>query len=222
MRSIVLLSGGLDSTVALYWAKQAGEIAAAITFNYNQRHWVEIAQAGHVAREAKVRHEIEQIGAGGIGLRGPTPTQTPIESFAQAVVPCRNLVFIAVAAAWAEKLLADTLVVGFSLADAESFADCREDFVSAAAKAVSLSLGQEMLIQAPLLERSKIDTLRLAREVGCWEALRHTWTCYTPERVSARAGHVRPCGACPACTTRAEAFNAFGELDPAAGREVRA
>jgi 7-cyano-7-deazaguanine synthase len=222
MRSIVLLSGGLDSTVALYWAKKHTDIAAALTLNYNQRHWVEIAQAGRIVREAGVKHQIDHIGAAGIGLRGLAANAAPVETFQAAVVPCRNLLFLTIAATWAEKLEADSIIVGFSQADAADFPDCRRDFLLAAEKAINLSLYRPLHLCAPLIEMNKKETLTRAKDLGCWEALRFTWTCYTPERAGERTGHVRPCGVCPACRARAQAFADFGEPDPAAGREVRA
>lgn len=222
MKSIVLLSGGLDSTVALYWAKSKGEVLAAVGVNYCQRHWVELPQAAKIAREAGVPFESEQLGARGVGLNAAlTRADASISTAAQAIVPCRNLAFLTLAAAWVEKLGADSIVVGFSAADAADFPDCRAPFARAAATAISLSLGRKVLIHAPLIDLGKVATLELAKSLGCWSALRHTWTCYTPERAGVKVGHVRPCGVCPSCTLRAQAFAELGETDPAAGKEIR-
>lgn len=222
MKAIVLLSGGLDSTVALHWAKVRGDVLAAVTVNYNQRHWVEIAQAARIAREAGVRHEHEQLGARGLGLSALSSSSGAIDTAAAAVVPCRNLAMLTIAATWLDKLGADSLVVGFCMADALDFPDCRPAFVRAAGAAISLSLGRKVLVHAPLVTKSKVQTLEMARALGCWDALGKTWTCYTPEKAAERTGIVRPCGKCPACTVRARAFADFGEPDPAAGKVVRA
>jgi 7-cyano-7-deazaguanine synthase len=223
MKSIVLLSGGLDSTVALYWAKSQGEVLAAVTVHYNQRHWVEVAQAGHIARRAGVRHEIDQLGGRGVGLGSALGSSTgAISTAADAVVPCRNLALLTLAAGWMEKVGGDSLVVGFSRDDAAVFADCRPPFVRAASSAIGLSLGRRVRIHAPLIAKNKVETLQLAEDLGCFSELKLTWTCYTPDKVSERAGHVRACGTCPSCTLRSSAFTAYGKLDPAADREVRA
>lgn len=223
MRSIVLLSGGLDSTVAMHWALKRGPVLAAVSVHYNQRHWVEIGQAGKLARAAKVPHEVEQLGARGVGLNAAlTRGEGGIATAADAVVPCRNLALLTIAAAWLERLGADTIVTGFSLADAVDFPDCRPEFVRAAASAISVSLARRVFVQAPLIRLSKLDTLRLAKSLGCWGELAKTWTCYTPERADVRTGVVRACGKCPACVLRAKAFEDIGEPDPAAGKVVRA
>lgn len=222
-KQIVLLSGGLDSTIALYWAKARGDVLAAVSVHYNQRHWMEVSAAGHIARNAGVPHETEQLGARGIGIGAALVRDGDGIATAQdAVVPCRNLALLTVAGAWASKLGADHIVAGFSLADARDFPDCRPAFVRAASTAISLSLGRKVTVCAPLINVSKVDSLAMAEELGCWGVLGKTWTCYTPQRVGARTGHVRQCGECPACVTRAKAFADFGKADPAAGKEVRA
>lgn len=223
MRSIVLFSGGMDSTIALHWALSRGEVAAALTIEYAQRHWVEIAQAKRIARRAKVRHEIEHLGGKGIGLGvALTDKSGPIQDAAAAVVPMRNLMFLSVAAAWAERLHADTIVTGFSKEDHDEFPDCRWAFVRAATDAISLSLDRPIRVLPPFLHESKVDALRVAKTLpDCWHALGLSWTCYTPDKAGPNTGHVRACGKCPACVRRAAAFEALGEPDPAAGKEFR-
>lgn len=223
MKQIVLLSGGLDSTIALYWALTRGEVLAAISVHYNQRRWMEVAAAERIARKAGVPHEIEQLGARGIGLGASLVRDgAGIVTAQDAVVACRNLALLTIAGAWADKLGASHIVAGFSLADAKTFPDCRPAFVRAAATAISLSLDRKVSISAPLIGVSKVDSLRLAEKLGCWDELGKTWSCYTPRKVAIRTGHVVPCGECPACTVRARAFSEYGKPDPAAGKEVRA
>lgn len=223
MKSVVLFSGGMDSTIALHWALSRGEVAAALTVEYAQRHWVEIAQAKKIARRAKVRHEIEHLGGKGIGLGvALTDKSGPIPSAAAAIVPMRNMMFLSIAAAWAERLGADTIVVGFSREDVDDFPDCRLAFVRAATDAISLSLDRPVRVLPPFIHETKADSLRLAKMLpDCWHALGMSWTCYTPEKAGANVGHVRACGTCPACVRRAAAFDALGEFDPAAGKEFR-
>jgi 7-cyano-7-deazaguanine synthase len=184
---------------------------------------MEVSMAARIAREAGVAHEIEQLGARGIGIGAALERDGEgIVTAQDAVVPCRNLALLTVAAAWASKLEAEDIVAGFSMADARDFPDCRPAFVRAASSAISLSLDRKVTIRAPLIRVSKVDSLKMADGLGCWDVLSKTWTCYTPQRVAVRTGHVRPCGECPACVTRAKAFADYGKPDPAAGREVRA
>ncbi len=219
MRSVILFSGGLDSTIALYWALAQGDVLAAVSVDYSQRHKVELAQAVRIAKLAGVAHKIEHLGGNGAGV-ALTTSDVGISTAASAVVPCRNLALLTVAAGWLERLGGDTLVAGFSQADAADFPDCRPPFVRAAATAISLSLSRHVRIATPVISATKAVALRMAQGLGCWDAIGQTWTCYTPASVPGRHGYVRPCGACPSCVVRAKAFAAIGETDPASNIEV--
>lgn len=212
---IVLLSGGVDSTIALFWAKAHGEALLALTIDYAQRHWVELRQAARIARRAGVKHEIDTLGARGLGIRGALARPSgDIATAKDAIVPCRNMLLLGLAGVWAETLEADSIVVGFSLDDAATFHDCRPPFIRLAADAISASLGHRIRIRAPLVGQRKHQSLELAKSLdGCWEALALSWTCYSPVQLDNK-GHVKPCGICPSCTLRAEAFANAGFEDP--------
>jgi 7-cyano-7-deazaguanine synthase len=216
-RSVVLFSGGVDSTIALHWAKAHGEVLVALTIDYAQRHWVEVRQAARIARKAGVPHEIETLGARGLGARALLARQSgEIATAKDAVVPCRNMLFLGLAAVWAETLGADSIVVGFSLDDAATFHDCRPPFIRSAADTISHSLGHRIRIRAPLVSQQKHQSLELAKSMpGCWDGLALSWTCYSPVQLGNK-GHVKPCGVCPSCVLRAESFAKAGLEDPAA------
>jgi 7-cyano-7-deazaguanine synthase len=220
-KSIVLLSGGVDSTIALHWAKAHGEVLIALTIDYAQRHWVEMRQAARIARKAGVPHEIDTLGARGLGVRALLARPSgEIATAKDAVVPCRNMLLLGLAGVWAETLGADSIVVGFSQDDAETFHDCRPPFIRTAADAISHSLGHRIRIRAPLVSQRKHQSLELAKSLpGCWDGLALSWTCYSPTQLGNK-GHVKPCGVCPSCTLRAEAFAKAGYEDPAPG-EIR-
>jgi 7-cyano-7-deazaguanine synthase len=195
-RSVVLFSGGVDSTIALHWAKAHGEVLVALTIDYAQRHWVEVRQAARIARKAGVPHEIETLGARGLGARALLARQGgEIATSKDAIVPCRNMLFLGLAA---------------------TFHDCRPPFIRSAADTISHSLGHRIRIRAPLVSQQKHQSLELAKSLpGCWDGLALSWTCYSPVQIGNK-GHVKPCGVCPSCVLRVESFTRAGLEDPAA------
>lgn len=210
-RAAVLLSGGLDSTVAMYWAARRMDVVLAVTVDYGQRHSIEIARAARIAEGAGVPHEI--VHARGLFAGG---LSEPGAAAADAVVPFRNLAALSIAAARGERVGFDCIVAGFCKDDAADFPDCRPRFIGAAAEALSASSGRQIRIRAPLIGQSKAMTVKLASDMpDCWEALGHTWTCYAPDVYSMPFGEPAPCGRCASCVLRREAFEAAGMSDPA-------
>lgn len=201
---IVLLSGGQDSTTCLYWALARGPVEALV-IDYGQRHSREIESATLVAHRAGVRlHEGRVRFPARSALTDGGPIATRPDGLPTTFVPGRNAAFLALAAG-----LGDEVVIGCSAVDFSGYPDCRPAFLVAQQRALSLALDREIAITAPLIDRSKAQTVRLARSLGddCWEALALSWTCYR--------GGERPCGECPACVLRAKGFAEAGETDPA-------
>lgn len=194
--AIVLLSGGLDSTVCLYWARSKYTRVRCLSVDYGQRHRRELEAAKSVAALAGVEHR-------GVKASVPWPPM------AGDVLPGRNTILLGIAsahlAAWSGGEGGD-VVIGCCGADAAAFPDCRADFLLATSKAVSLGLGCEVSVIAPLVDRTKAQTLSTAKDVGAWDALALTWTCYRGEAV--------PCGACNSCKGRAAGFAELGTEDP--------
>jgi 7-cyano-7-deazaguanine synthase len=223
--AVVLLSGGQDSTTCLHWALREFRAVHALTIEYGQRHWVEIKAARKVAGDARVAsHVITALGGKGIGLgvgraSALVDKTRAIEPGADGLpstfVPGRNYLFLGIAAAHAYELRAPHLVIGCSAVDYSGYPDCRPQALGAMRTALRLALDWPVLeVHAPLIDRSKAQTVRLARELGadCWAALGATWTCYDPTLI----GDVRPCAVCPACVLRAKGFAEAGEEDPRA------
>lgn len=221
---IVLLSGGQDSTIALYWAKHyfRGDDYQlyALSFWYGQRHNAELEAGRKIAELADVRRDV--IDAQRImkwsqsALLDVTSELTKPEEGEppSSFVPGRNLLFLTVAAAFGFELSKApiNLVIGASQVDYSGYPDCRETFMRSAAQTLTHALGQVVRVHAPLMHMSKAQEVRAARLLpGCWEALALTVTCYkgTPA-----------CGMCPACELRAQGFDDAGEVDPAAIRET--
>lgn len=197
---IVILSGGQDSTTCLFWAKELFSEVHAITFDYGQKHAIEIESAVQVAKIAGVEHhEIIDVPNCLISmspLTNPGASLEKYESFDKmdstignrrelTFVPMRNALFLTIAANRAEALGIKNLVTGVCAMDNANYDDCRQEFISATRDYINTALGHdlrgtgEIEIHTPLMYLSKADTVRFARLFpGCWEALAYTHTSY--------------------------------------------
>ena len=216
MAALVILSGGQDSTTCLYWALHrfgAGHVAA-VTFDYGQRHRIELACAARVAARPEVPHTVLPINTfaalggnaltdGNIAVRDGADAQTGLPN---TFVPGRNLIFLTFAAALAYPQGIRHLVTGVAQTDYSGYPDCRQTTLQALEQTLRLGLEYELTIHAPLMFQSKADTVRLARDLGALPALADTHTCYN--------GIQPPCGECPACVLRARGFAEAGIPDP--------
>ena len=229
---VVLFSGGLDSTTALAWALGRYYEVHALTFDYGQRHRVEIAMAGKTARRMGVprtilKVDLRQIGGSALtdaaiplpcpGLarldRGLGRVAGPKSGPPATYVPFRNGIFLALAAAWAETRGSRELVCGFHVEDSPDYPDTTRSFVKAMEKAVQAGTraafgGPRARIRAPLIGLSKTDIIRLGLSLGADYS--YSVSCY--------AGAERPCGACSSCRFRARAWKAVGREDPLIAR----
>lgn len=218
---LIVLSGGQDSTTCLYWAKAVPGVQQvhAITFDYGQKHSIEIESAGKIAQIAEVAtHEFVKLPDG--ILRGTSPLVNPnyeVESYASAetlpggledtFVPARNLLFLTLAANRAYCLGCDALVVGVSQEDFGGYPDCREPFIRSMEETIFEGLDRPIKIHAPLLDLTKRATVELAISLdGCMDAIAHSHTCYN--------GESPPCGKCHACLLRERGFEEAGIPDP--------
>ncbi|GAC1602979.1 MAG: 7-cyano-7-deazaguanine synthase QueC [Acidimicrobiales bacterium] len=220
VKSIVILSGGLDSTVCTALAAQAADDLVALTFDYGQRHRIELERAALVARHYSAEHVVVRLDAaqwGGSALTdvsiavpdasteaGSTP-QIPV-----TYVPARNLIFLAVAMGVAEARSADDVYLGINALDYSGYPDCRPEFVASFVETARLALkrgveGNPVTVRTPLAELTKEGIVKLGVEVVA--PLELTWSCYR--------GGVRPCGTCDSCVLRARGFAAAGIEDPA-------
>jgi 7-cyano-7-deazaguanine synthase len=213
--AVILLSGGQDSTTALFWAKLRFDPLYALTVLYGQRHAREVEAAKAVAQLAGVKeHWIAEVplvgltasdllaGGGEIGEKGRGGLPT-------SFVPGRNILFVTLAASAAYGHGCEDVVVGVSQVDYSGYPDCRLETLLALQSALRLGLAPfDVNVHAPFVMQSKAQEVKLARELpGCWDALAKSWTCYY--------GGERPCGECPACRLRAQAFAEAEEKDPA-------
>jgi 7-cyano-7-deazaguanine synthase len=224
-RAILLLSGGLDSSTCLLVAKAEGFDVYALSFEYGQRHAVELDRARRVAERYAVRdHRVVKVDLPDPGAsaltnraaaipRGGRPGEGPIPP---TYVPARNTIFLAHAASWGEAVGAGDLFIGANVLDYSGYPDCRPEFLETFEKALRLGTragaegGLEFRIRAPLLFLTKAEIVRLGAALDLDFAL--TSSCYDPTPDG------RPCGACDSCLLRARGFMQAGRVDPLVAR----
>lgn len=220
-KAICLLSGGLDSATCLALARREGYACYALSFDYGQRHRVELEAAARVARSLGAeRHQVVEIGLdrfGGSALTADiaVPKARALDAMNQAIpltyVPARNTIFLSVALAWAEVLESSDIFIGVNALDYSGYPDCRPEFIEAYERMANLATkaaveGHTRLrIHTPLIRLSKAEIVRLAAELGVPFALTHS--CYDPRPDG------RPCGECDACLLRRKGFAEVGIED---------
>ena len=215
-KALVVLSGGQDSTTCLYWAidRFGPDAVDTLTFDYGQRHRIELDCAAEVAAFAGVPGRclpIDTFSALGgdaltdpdIGVANEVETETGLPN---TFVPGRNLVFLTYAAAYAYQRNIGHLVTGVAQTDYSGYPDCREDTITALQHALRLGMESDVTIHTPLMHLTKKETVELARDLGALPAMAFTHTCYNGERP--------PCGSCAACELRARGFAEAGIIDP--------
>lgn len=218
MKAIVLLSGGLDSAVAMYLAKSKGYELYALSFSYGQKHTKELECAAKLAKKVGVKeHKIIDIALNSWGGCSLTDDSMEIKTgdasrndIPDTYVPARNMVFLSVAASYADAIKAPNIFIGVSQVDFSGYVDCRQEFIQAMEKAINqgteLAVVQKkpILIHAPFINMSKAEEIKLGLELGVDFA--DTWTCYK--------GDDKACGVCDSCLLRLKAFEEAGVNDP--------
>jgi 7-cyano-7-deazaguanine synthase len=220
MRAIVLLSGGLDSATCFLIARQEAEEVFALSFDYGQRHRIELDRASGLAKlYGAAAHRI-------IRLDYPSPSASVLtdrerevpkhalggEPIPVTYVPARNTLFLAHAVAWGEAVRAGDLYIGANALDYSGYPDCRPEFLEAFERVANLGTkagiegGLTFRIHAPLLRMTKGEIVGLAARLGLDFSL--TTSCYDPSLAG------MPCGACDSCLLRAKGFQEANLVDP--------
>jgi 7-cyano-7-deazaguanine synthase len=214
--AVVLLSGGLDSSTALAWARAQGFDCYALTVAYGQRHQSELDAATRIARTLVAReHRLMQVDLAGIGGSALTDWSIPLPDqpgtgIPVSYVPARNTLLLALALAWAEVLEARDLVVGVNMVDYSGYPDCRPEFIRSFETLAALATkagveGARFKVHAPLISMSKAEIIRTGVGLGVDYAM--TVSCYQADAVG------RACGRCDSCRLRREGFVAAGIAD---------
>jgi len=216
-RAVILLSGGLDSATVVAMAKAEGYSCYSMSFDYGQRHRVELQAAERVARQlGVVEHKVIGLNLNGIGGSALTDSaidvpESPTEGIPVTYVPARNTVFLSLALGWAEVLGAQDIFIGVNAVDYSGYPDCRPEFIQAFERLANLATregveGQGFRIQAPLQNMSKAEIVQVGMRYGVDYAL--TVSCYQADEEG------RACGKCDSCRLRAAGFTAAGVADP--------
>jgi 7-cyano-7-deazaguanine synthase len=221
--AVVLLSGGLDSATALAVALDEGYRPYALSFQYGQRHQIELAAAARVAAafgvESHVVADIDLRVFGGSALTGDleVPRHDRVEDLDDQIpvtyVPARNTIFLSFALAWAETLGAEDVFIGVNALDYSGYPDCRPEYIEAYERMANLATkagvegAQHLRIHTPLIDLTKAQIIELGRSLGVDYGLTHS--CYDPDPVG------RPCGRCDSCLLRQKGFAELGLADPA-------
>jgi len=218
MKAIVLLSGGLDSAVAIYLAKSKGYEVYALSFSYGQKHTKELECAKNLAKKVGAKeHKIVNLALNSWGGCSLTDDSMEVKTgdaersdIPDTYVPARNMVFLSVAASYAEAVKAQDIFIGVSQVDYSGYVDCRQEFIEAMEKAINqgteLAVEQKkpIMIHAPFINMTKAEEIKMGIELGLDFA--DTWTCYK--------GGEKPCGECDSCLLRLKAFEEAGMIDP--------
>jgi 7-cyano-7-deazaguanine synthase len=215
-KAIILLSGGLDSTTLLYFAKHKGFKAHCLIFDYGQRHRKEIVQAKKIARHAGCPYRLMKIawpwqGSSLLDKNARLPRRKDINArtIPSTYVPARNIIFLSFAVSFAEAAGATAVFIGANAIDYSGYPDCRPEFLKAYQKMVAKGSktgveGKAVRIYAPLVHKTKAQIIRMGIKLKVPYHL--TWSCYQGGR--------RPCGTCDSCLLRKKGFEAITLEDP--------
>lgn len=218
-KSVVLFSGGIDSTTALYWALSQYHKVFALTFDYGQRHGIEIIMAQKLTKKLNVFFKIIHVDLNQIGGSSLTDTRLPLPEYENiekieqvppsTYVPFRNGIFLSLATAWAEVEEIKDIICGFNIIDSPNYPDTRKDFVKTMEKAINLgtkaSLSQKgFRIITPFQNLKKSEIIKKGLSLGADYS--YSVSCYKGEEI--------PCQKCSSCLLRQRAWKEAGLADP--------
>ncbi len=219
-KAVVLLSGGIDSSTTLAIAKEQGFDCYAISFDYGQRHRIELISAQRVAKQMGVKDhlivsfDLRKIGGSALTSQLEVP-KADVQGIPVTYVPARNTIFLSFALSWAEVLECDKIFIGANIMDYSGYPDCRPEYLEAFEKMANLATkisveGRlKFKIEAPLLYLTKAQIIKKGISIGLDYSL--TWSCYDPQGDTENPA---PCLKCPSCMYRLKGFEEAGIKDP--------
>lgn len=210
-KALILLSGGIDSTTCLAYAKAKGYTCFAISFDYNQRHKIELSFAKKIAKKFAVKeHIIVKLDMSKWGASALTDKKIKVPKSGHKTgiipptyVPARNLVFLSIACAFAEAKKINEIFIGVNNLDYSGYPDCRPEFIKAFEKTANLGTktgvqNRKIKIRTPLQKLKKWQIMKLALSLGV--NINDTISCYDPSPQG------KPCGKCDSCEIRKNAL----------------
>ncbi|RFU66876.1 7-cyano-7-deazaguanine synthase QueC [Bacillus sp. V59.32b] len=208
-KAVVVFSGGQDSTTCLFWAKERFAEVEAVTFDYDQRHSLEIECAKNITEELGIKHHILDMSLlNQLAPNALTRTEIEVKDGAEGVlpstfVPGRNLLFLSFAGVLARQINAKHLITGVCETDFSGYPDCRDIFIKSLNVTLNLSMDYPFVIHTPLMWLDKAETWGLADHLGAFDFIREkTLTCYNGIIADG-------CGKCPACRLRKNGLNEY-------------
>jgi 7-cyano-7-deazaguanine synthase len=213
MKTVLIYSGGLDSTVLLYHLRAAGHLVHALSVNYGQRHVCELDHAADICSELQLPNPVADLSAIQPLLAGSSLTSADIEvaeghyteeTMKSTVVPNRNMILLSIAAGHALSIGAQQIAYAAHSGDHAIYPDCRNEFADAMAEAIRLCDWSTVELSRPFVDWTKADIVRRGAELNL--PFEKTWSCY-------KGGKIH-CGRCGTCIERREAFDLAGIADP--------
>ncbi len=219
-KAISLLSGGLDSTVSTYYAKNQGYDIATLTIRYGQQHEREIQCAQKTLELLKIKNHKELLidfshlkSTSLIKSTAKKITQNTLSDIGKTIpttyVPGRNIIFLSFALSWAESLDCEAIFIGVNALDYSGYPDCRSEFIKAFQHMANIGTkrgveGKSIIIKTPLLNKTKKEIIQLGQQLNV--PFENTWSCYQ--------GKEKACGVCDSCLLRLKGFQKAGLTDP--------
>lgn len=216
-KAVVVFSGGQDSTTCLGWALNRFELVECITFNYGQKHSIELTQAAAICAKLEIKHIVVDISFlntlvdsaltsdGNVNEAHPRLKHLPA-----SFVPNRNALFLTLAHAYAQKIGANTVVTGVCETDFSGYPDCREVFIKSLQESLHLASDVLIKIETPLMFIDKAGTFKMAKDEGVLDlVIEMSHTCYNGIREMHEWG--AGCGECPACKLRQKGYQDYLE-----------
>ncbi|MCK4463037.1 MAG: 7-cyano-7-deazaguanine synthase QueC [Candidatus Omnitrophica bacterium] len=209
--AVVLLSGGIDSSTALFIAKKNGYKCFSLIFDYGQRNIREIDSAKSISKKAGCSYTLLKLslpwkGGALLDSRIKLPERSRKKGIPPTYVPARNTIMLVFALSFAESIGASRIFIGAHTEDYSGYPDCRPEYFKAFNKVKDLGtkIGKKIKIITPLIYKTKAEIIKLGINLGIPYHL--TWSCYR--------GGKRPCGKCDSCYYRLKGFREAGISDP--------
>lgn len=217
-KAVVIFSGGQDSTTCLFWARNRYDVVEAITFDYGQKHSIEIEQSKYICEKYQIKQTIIDISFLDTLVESALTSNGDVnklndKGLPSSFVPNRNQLFITLAHAYSQKIGADTLVTGVCQTDYSGYPDCRENFIKSIQFASNLGSDSDIQIETPLMNLTKAETFLLAAKERCLDVvIKESHTCYNGVREELHEWGYG-CNNCPACELRKKGYEEFKEKE---------
>ncbi|EPY2276148.1 7-cyano-7-deazaguanine synthase QueC [Clostridium sporogenes] len=209
-KAIVVFSGGQDSTTCLFWAKKKYKEVIAVSFDYNQKHKLELECAKDICKKYNIEHKIldlnllNQLAPNSLTRQDITVDKSaPKEGVPNSFVDGRNLLFLSFVAVFAKQRGINAIITGVSQSDFSGYPDCRDVFIKSLNVTLNLAMDYEFEILTPLMWINKAETWKMAYDLGVLDIIKEeTLTCYNGIKADG-------CGECPSCRLRKNGYLEF-------------